>query len=152
MIREIPKRFWAKVDIGEPDECWNWTAKVNTHGYGFMRVNYRWVVATHISLELDGRPRSAECALHSCDNPLCVNPKHLRWGSRKENTQDMDRRGRRGFGWRKPAFLSAEQQDAIRADPRSCRELSKAMGIGTTTISKVRRFLSPHGEREGGNI
>ena len=29
--------------------------------------------------------------LHSCDEPECINPKHLSIGTPKENTQDMIR-------------------------------------------------------------
>ena len=32
--------------------------------------------------------------LHSCDNPRCVNPNHLRLGTAKENTLEMFQKGR----------------------------------------------------------
>ncbi|WP_442800462.1 HNH endonuclease signature motif containing protein [Sphingopyxis sp. 113P3] len=39
-------------------------------------------------------PEGKASALHSCDNPPCCNPAHLRWGSHKENTADAIERDR----------------------------------------------------------
>jgi len=35
---KINERFWDKVDIGEPDECWNWKAAIESSGYGSFGV------------------------------------------------------------------------------------------------------------------
>lgn len=46
--------------------------------------------------ELMVRPlETGEVVMHTCDNPGCVNPKHLRGGSQKENVSDCARKGRR---------------------------------------------------------
>jgi hypothetical protein len=37
---------------------------------------------------------------HDCDNPLCVNPEHLRTGTDRDNAQDRDSRGRNGYASR----------------------------------------------------
>lgn len=42
---------------------------------------------------------------HSCDNPACINPKHLFAGTAKQNTDDMSMKGRGLYG-RKPIILS----------------------------------------------
>lgn len=83
--------FWSKVEKGEPDVCWPWTGSRTSAGYGLLCKRR----ATHISLELAGSPRPDDAAaLHSCDNPICVNPAHLRWGDDKENVADMVQRKR----------------------------------------------------------
>lgn len=78
------------------DGCWDWTGCHNGLGYGYLRVNKKLRLATHISLELDGRPQPSpdHVVLHECDNPPCTNPSHLRWGTRAENTRDGYSKGR----------------------------------------------------------
>ena len=65
-------------------------------------------------------------ALHSCDNPPCVNPAHLRWGTAAENVADMVSR-RRYNNTRK---LTAADANAIR----------QARISGETGVSVARRF------------
>ena len=36
--------------------------------------------------------------MHSCDNPICCNPKHLSKGTHKDNSDDKVRKNRHAFG------------------------------------------------------
>jgi hypothetical protein len=88
-------RFWAKVDRRGPDECWPWLGAYARRGYGRIFVAGGTRIATRVALVLAGRqPAARQLACHSCDNPSCVNPTHLWWGSYTENAQDAAKKGR----------------------------------------------------------
>lgn len=103
----IAQRF-DRFTIPEPNSgCLLWLGSVDHNGYGQLRVEGRSKFASHIALELDGRPvPKGRCALHKCDNPSCVEAAHLFVGTQLLNMMDMNRKGRgnqsglaRGWGW-----------------------------------------------------
>lgn len=56
---------------------------------------YRCVGAHVLSLTIaTGEDPNGRDCMHSCDNPICVNPAHLQWGTRTDNMQDASRKGR----------------------------------------------------------
>ncbi len=101
------EKFWSKVDIGTPNECWLWTGCV-AGGYGAVMMDYKTYRASrlayilHHGIELD----YAQCVCHSCDNPLCCNPSHLWIGTRGDNWRDAMAKGRihQGFKHGHPDF------------------------------------------------
>ena len=101
LVRDrFERRFWPKVDRAGSDFCWEWQGALNNKGYGVINIGTGKVAYAHrISLELHGIEIPDDmCAMHDCDNPKCV--RHVRVGTRKENTQDMLQKGRHSHGAR----------------------------------------------------
>lgn len=137
-------RFWAKVDRQGENECWPWTARRGPKGYGEFQLRPKvGCRATHVALLLAGfdRPDGA-MALHSCDNPPCCNPKHLRWGTAAENAADRDDRGRfsaiRGES-RTTAKLTEASVVAIMTDSRGYATVARAYGVSKSLIANIRK-------------
>lgn len=84
--RSTPEDFWARVVIGAPDECWEWTGS-RVRGYGQLRYSNLWArgtspirahqVAYHLTTGVP-YPMPNGCELHHvCENRGCCNPAHL---------------------------------------------------------------------------
>jgi DNA-binding XRE family transcriptional regulator len=101
VMRAIEERFWEKVDVRGPDDCWPWTASTDDWGYGRIgeriegQVQYRRTLAHHISWRIhNGAIPRGKIICHSCNTPICQNPKHLYAGTDKTNFEDQVRAGR----------------------------------------------------------
>ncbi len=92
--KTIHQYFWSKVN--KTDTCWNWTSAL-THGYGSIGYKGKTYLAHRLVWYLTYGKFSGQCILHRCDNKKCVNPDHLFEGTRKDNTQDMIKKGRSRF-------------------------------------------------------
>lgn len=95
------ERFWSKVDKspgqGPKGECWEWTGAI-VHGrlpYGKASIRHSVSTSAHrVALTLSSGEQPQLCALHTCDNPPCCNPRHLYWGTHLQNAKDRSERGR----------------------------------------------------------
>lgn len=94
-------RFHESVDI--TDECHWWTSTIGNGGYGMIWAGAGMRLAHRLAFLLAGGQPGAEVVMHTCDNPLCVNPAHLRAGTYKENMQDMAAKGRSTRGRKRAA-------------------------------------------------
>ena len=87
-------RFWSKVDVRGPDECWEWLAYRDSAGYGRTRWSGQpGQLAHRASFQLT-TGELAPVVRHRCDNRGCCNPSHLEPGTQADNVRDCVERGR----------------------------------------------------------
>jgi hypothetical protein len=80
--------------VWKTENCWIWLAACNEEGYGLFSVKrpgkqrrsnqgaHRWLYE-----HLYGTLAPGLHVLHMCENPICVNPAHLKPGTRSQNHQ-----------------------------------------------------------------
>lgn len=97
---EFLDRFWSKV-FYSIDGCWYWIGALNHDGYGQLSIKREVFRAHRLSYSIHKGDLEGKQVLHSCDNPACVNPDHLRLGTQRDNMGDMALRNRSSHGERK---------------------------------------------------
>ena len=134
------KYFWNKVDqSGGPDSGWLWTGANTGRGYGHLRINKIDFTSHRVSWELHNGeiPQDAH-VLHSCDNPSCVNPRHLFLGNTILNSQDMKLKDRSNRGSRnRGAKLTEELIVLIRTSLESNSVLASRFNVTERRIREI---------------
>lgn len=81
----------------EPNSgCLLWLGYPDEQGYGKLHHACRFYRATHIAWLLAGNvaPEKGQLLMHTCDNPACVEVRHLRIGTNVDNMRDMQIKAR----------------------------------------------------------
>lgn len=141
---------WIEAHVGyEGDDCLIWPLRRNRNGYGSVRSGGVNMMANrYMCLLAHGEPPTPEHqSAHSCGNGHlgCVNPRHLRWATVKENMADMVEHGTVPQGERNGHAKLTE--DDVREIKRSRgkvtqRELAKRFGVGHANIAQIQRGFS----------
>jgi len=126
------------------------TYATNVDGYGRRKINnkgvldHRYVYVCHHKLtwkDIEGK-----VVRHLCNNPSCINLKHLALGTQKDNMQDMMRAGNRKGGGKPPVILSQEQTQQVRTERGTQREIAKKYGVSETVIWKIINNKHPYND------
>lgn len=131
-------RFWGYVDKRGNNKCWPWKGGKTARGYGQFAFCKHEDINAHVLMWILAKgkfrkPRR-KIVMHTCDNRLCVNPKHLVLGTIAENQTDMARK------WRTRSKLTAEQVREIRSSNEPYRILAARYGLKShKTISEIKK-------------
>lgn len=112
--------FFKKVSKPRlKNNCWIWIGAKDKDGYGRFGSYKIWGNAHKASYIFHkGIIPKGMCVLHTCDNPSCVNPKHLWLGTNKDNMQDKIKKGR--FKNNKGQPHSEERKRNISLSKKGC--------------------------------
>lgn len=129
--------FWGCVDIQEPDKCWHWKEGKTEQGYGMAAFGYQNKVlclrySHRIAYALANKKIPKLHVLHSCDNPPCCNPNHLREGTPAENMQD--RHTRRFDYWYKRLLESQAQRTSYKYTESQIKQMVKLKSEGNSLV------------------
>lgn len=137
------------INIRHPtDRCILWPWGKDWKGYGRLSSPYRgkWKsfgVHRLAYEEFVGPLFPGKLVLHSCDNPPCFNPKHLRLGTHSDNIRDCISRGRWGTG----RIRQGERHGKATITADDVREIRRSFAAGEITIAALGR---KHGMTDGG--
>jgi hypothetical protein len=132
------ERFAQKIKIGfGEDACWMWDSATDKDGYGIFGIDgkdlkaHRYSYSACVGVIPDGL-----CICHQCDNPTCVNPKHLFLGTNKQNTQDRHNKNRDAKGITSGAYTHPEA--------RRIGEDNGNAKLSTDIVVAIRSEYKPH--------
>lgn len=96
----IKERLLSNISVNLISGCWEWKgSKYNGYGrtiIGSRKDGTRRTISAHRLSYLiwNGEIPDGYDVCHKCDNPCCINPNHLFVGTRQENVDDRERKGR----------------------------------------------------------
>lgn len=129
----LQQRFWEKVQQGSEDECWSWRGSSERDGHARIEGAGLRFLVHRVAYEIAGGIIPPNMVvMHSCDNGLCCNPKHLSVGTARDNINDMILKKRGSVK------LDQAQVESIRADKRKQWIIARDYGVSQSLVSLIK--------------
>jgi hypothetical protein len=134
-----------KYEINE-EGCWICTSHkcCKNERYPRLMIKYKRYQISRIMLEKSLKiKRKNFQVLHKCDNPLCINPEHLFYGTINDNMVDKIQKGRQAQGISSGrAKLSVEKVKFMRSSNESNKYFANLFKVSTGIISRSRNGIT----------
>lgn len=141
-------RFYHKIDVKPPDECWKWMAAHSSDGRGKFTMKRsgknRCLNAPRVAYFIhSGHDPFPYHVLHKCNNAWCCNPFHLYLGNDADNRSDSAEAKTHYHGTRHHrAKLTEVDVASIKTELMAGERgyaLADRFGVCERTISGIRR-------------
>lgn len=131
--KQFVQKFWSRTRW--EGECLVWTGPTiksggNTRRGAINRQRKHILVYRFAYMLICGPIPAGLQILHSCDNPLCINPKHLFSGTQADNMQDMVRKGRASWQTRPETRARGIRHGRARLNDGQVREIRALAAAG----------------------
>ena len=141
--RDAGKNFLRDALMSDTDECIIWPYYLRD-GYAVMRIDGKYWRLNRYVLTITSPRESYDgfVAAHApvvCHNTACINKRHLRWATDKENSMDRFLDGTVPIGVdNKRSKLTEEDVLAIRSDKRYGTVIAKEYGISDSNVYAIK--------------
>jgi hypothetical protein len=138
------ERYFAQVI--KADGCWGWQSSKDKDGYPIFNgtvlgVTYKRAHRFSWAFHHQQAVPDGMLVCHSCDNPTCSNPQHLRLGTPTDNQREKWIKGRDNYT-RPASKVTEDQVRQIRQATGRQADIAAAFGITQTTVSDIKRRRS----------
>lgn len=131
--------FWSRVDVRGVNDCWEWQGAKHPAGYGSFRFE-KHHIASRLAYEwMYGEDPGEMHVCHRCDNPPCVNPRHLFLGTNADNVADKVRKGRVPKTRAKITGRQADEIRRLREEGTPVREIAQEYGVCESNVYYILR-------------
>lgn len=129
-------RFWSKVRVGDPDQCWPYQGGLDHDGYGIFNDLPRHSVRAHrFAFKCANGRDAVPMALHRCNNRSCCNPLHLKEGTGKDNSDDCFAAGNY-----KTVFVEGEDHPNAKLTNAQVQQALALIDMGHKQVDVAARF------------